>query len=102
MRNRNSKHGQILKKAAIWGGAALLLIGIIVTEGVETIKTGYIIDNLNKIWQEENFQNMTLAKKINFYTDIEKTEDYISNSFKLKRARMQQIVFIKQGKDGKR
>jgi len=88
------KGGIILKAAAIYGALVLSLIGIIVVESAETIKTGYQIAYLNKIWQEKNFEHMTLARRINNYTETGKTEKFVERQFNLRRAEPAQIVFM--------
>ncbi|PIV19063.1 MAG: hypothetical protein COZ15_01945 [Elusimicrobia bacterium CG_4_10_14_3_um_filter_49_12_50_7] len=89
-----SKHGELIKTAAIWGAALLALIGIIVAQSAETIKTGYQISALNTIWQEKNFEHMTLARRINNYTETGKTEKFVERQFNLRRAEPAQIVFM--------
>ncbi|MBA3065332.1 hypothetical protein FP828_02455 [bacterium] len=90
----SSKHGEMLKTGALWSAAGLILIGIIVAESAETIKTGYQISALNVIWQEKNFENITLANQINNYTETGKTEKFINQNFNLRRAEPEKIIFL--------
>ena len=97
-RDLESKHGAMLKKAALWGASALILIGIIVAESAETVKTGYQISALNTVWQEKNYEHITLSKKINNYTQIQKTDEFIKQHLNLSRAEPEKIIFLKGDK----
>ncbi len=96
--NSGGKHDKLLKTAALWAAAALTLIGIIVAESAETIKNGYQISALNTIWQEKNFEHITLAKKINNYTQTQKTDKFIKQHFNLRRAEPEKIIFLNGNK----
>ncbi|MDO9514105.1 MAG: hypothetical protein Q7J59_05805 [Elusimicrobiota bacterium] len=95
LRNKSRlKHDALIKTAALWSAATLTLIGIIVAQSAETIKIGYQISELNAVWQEKNFEHMTLVEKINSYTGMGKTDKFIERHFNLRRAEPEKIIFM--------
>jgi len=94
------KKGKILKAAAIYGGITLCLVGTIVIESVETIKTGYQINELNKKWAKENSRHIALALKYNEMAEIRTMEEFVRRNFSLKYPEPDELVFVKTKNNG--
>ena len=88
------KGGIILKAAAIYGALVLSLIGIIVVESAETIKTGYQIAYLNKIWQEKNFEFIERKKECSQRTGSDAVVRFAREKFALRFPEPEELVFI--------
>ena len=88
----------ILKSAAFYGAVVLSLIGIIVAESAETVKTGYDIARLNKIWQSENFEFTGLKKKYSDLTESGVVTAEARKNFSMKFPEPNEIIFIREGK----
>ena len=96
------KKVKILKTAVIYGGITLCLIGIIIIESVETIKTGYQITELNKKWTEENSKYIELALKYSKFAGIETMEQFVHRHFSLKYPEPDELVFVKPENNAKK
>ncbi len=96
------KNGKILKAAIIYGGLTLCLVGTIVIESVETVKTGYQITELNKKWAEENSRCIKLALKYNEIAGIETMEQFVLRNFSLKYPSPDELIFIKTGNNAEK
>ncbi|MFH1353002.1 MAG: hypothetical protein ABIH68_05445 [bacterium] len=96
------KKVKILKAAIIYGGITLCLVGTIVIESVETVKTGYQITELNKKWAEENSRYIELALKYNNLAGIETMEQFVLRNFSLKYPDPDELIFVKTGNNAEK
>jgi len=93
------KKTKILKTVVISAGTTLFLIGIIVIQSVETVKTGYQIIDLNKKWREENSKYIKLELKHTRFVKIEVMERFIRANFSLKYPDPEELVFVRVEND---
>lgn len=93
------KKTKILKTVVISGGITLFLIGIIVIQSVETVKTGYQIIDLNKKWRKENSRYIELELKYTRLIKIEVMERFVRANFSLKYPDPGELVFVKVEND---
>ena len=92
------KKPAILVNIVGWGLAIFITIGIVIIENVETIRAGYEIAELKKMWQMENCRLVRLKKLYNSKSSNDKVEKFVRKHFDLEYPEPCQIIFLENEK----